>query len=123
MRIARTSDLEITPNHGEPEMKINHMLTGAVACVSLIGLTPAYAANKTAAAGKLSVAKGGVKFGKLTRAGTVTKKSNRAQSEAEGGADASGGSTGYIIGGLALAAVVGGVIAGTTTGGSAPTSP
>ena len=105
-------------------MKINHMLTGAIACVSLIGLTPAYAANKTAAAGKLSVAKGGVKFGKLTRAGTVTKKSNRAQSdeEAAGGAQGGSSSTGFIIGGIAIAAVTGGVIAGTTSN-STTTSP
>ena len=91
-------------------MKIIQVLTGAVACVSLIGLTPAYAANKTAAVGTLSVAKGGVKFGKLSRAGTVTTKSNDIK-----------GST-ALVAILALVAIVGGTIPAIKSNRT-PTSP
>lgn len=103
-------------------MKFNQMLTGAVACVSLIGMAPAYAASKAPAAGSLSVAKSNAKFGKLSRAATLAKKGNRAQGDDNEGGAGGGGATPWIIGGLAAAAVIGGVVAGTT-GSSAPTSP
>lgn len=103
-------------------MKINRMLTGAVACVSLIGVAPAYAAENAPAIGKLSVAKSASKLGAPVRVGTKLKKRNAGFQDDEGAGGGAGGATPWVIGGLAAAAVIGGIVA-ATTGTSTPASP
>lgn len=103
------------------EMKIIQVLTGAVACVSLIGVAPAYAAENAPAIGKLSVAKSASKLGAPVRVGTKVKKRNAGfQAEGEGGGT---GTTGIVIGVMATAAIIGGVVAAADGGDDTPTSP
>ncbi len=92
-------------------MKINRLLTSAVAIVSMIGIAPAYAAKNTASVGTLSIAKGASKLGAPVRATTKVKKTNSI-----------GPIVTVILGVLAVGGIAGGIAAATSRSNT-PTSP